>query len=280
MQLTDIHTHSAFSADGESPLSQMLDRAAGLGTAFYGVSDHFDYDYLADGVLVHGKPVPMIDAEAYFSEARRLQKAYAGRMRVLVGGEFGFSKTPAAQAMYREAIGRFSPDFVVNSVHTVDGADVWFPESFVGKTRDAAYRGYLEAVLESLSAPYPYDIVAHLGYVSRNAPYPDKILHASDYPDLLDEILSGIVAHGKILEVNSSARGAGDFLPGRDILERYFLLGGRKVSFASDAHRADAIGRGRETVVRTLNEIGFPGITVPDRGNHILVPFDAPLSGQ
>ena len=280
MQLTDIHTHSTFSADGESPLSQMLDRAAGLGMTFYGVSEHFDYDYLADGVLAQGKPVPMIDAAAYFSEARRLQKAYAGRMRVLVGGEFGFSRNPAAQAMYRETIGRFSPDFVVNSVHTVNGADVWFPESFVGKTRDSAYRSYLETVLESLSAPYPYDIVAHLGYVSRNAPYPDKILHFSDYTDLLDEILSGIIARGKILEVNSSARGAGDFLPERDILERYFWLGGRKVSFASDAHRADAIGRGRETVVRALNEIGFPGITVPDCGTHVLIPFDAPLSEQ
>ena len=49
--ITDIHTHSTFSADGRSPLSDMLARAAQLGAAYYGVSEHFDYDYEADGVL-------------------------------------------------------------------------------------------------------------------------------------------------------------------------------------------------------------------------------------
>lgn len=274
MQLTDVHTHSAFSADGRAPLKDMLARAAELGAAYYGVSEHFDYDYLTDGVLAEGKPVPMIDAEAYFSEARRRQKAYAGRMRVLVGGEFGYTGNPRAHALYAQTIARFHPDFVVNSVHSVNGKDAWYGEYFAGKTREQAYRTYLEKVRESLDAPYPYDIVAHIGYVSRNAPYADNLLRCSDFPDLFDEILSGIIARGKILEVNSSARGAGDFLPGRDILERYFRLGGRKVSFASDAHAPDRILHGRTLVADTLKEIGFAGVTVPDCGTHLLIPFD------
>lgn len=274
MRFTDVHTHSAFSADGKSPLGEMLARARQLGAAYYGVSDHFDYDYLADGVLAQGKPVPMIDAPAYFAEARRLQAAYAGEMRVLVGGEFGFTATPAAQRMYADVIATFRPDFVVNSVHTVDGADVWFPASFAGKARNGAYRAYLEKVRESLDAPYAYDIVAHLGYISRNAPYADNLLRYTDFPDLLDDILRTIIARGSILEVNGSARGAGDFLPGRDILERYFALGGRNVSYGSDAHAASAVGQNREKAVRALKDIGFAGVTVPDGGAHILVPFD------
>lgn len=272
--LTDVHTHSTFSADGETPLSGMLARAQELSIAYYGIAEHFDYDYLADGILAEGKVVPMIDGAAYFAEARRLQKSYAGRMRVLAGGEFGYTANPAAHRMYQETIARFSPDFVVNSVHSVNGKDAWFGEYFAGKTREEAYRAYLEKVRESLDAPYLYDIVAHLGYVSRNAPYPDNLLHYADYPALFDDILSVIIARDKILEVNSSARGAGDFLPGEDILARYFALGGRKVSFASDAHRADRILQGRDAVVHALKKIGFTGITVPDRGMHLLVPFD------
>lgn len=272
--LTDVHTHSTFSADGETPLSGMLARAQELGIAYYGIAEHFDYDYLADGILPEGKTVPMIDASAYFSEVRRLQESYAGRMHVLAGGEFGYTSNPAAHRMYQETIARFSPDFVVNSVHSVNGKDAWFSEYFAGKTREEAYRTYLEKVRESLDAPYPYDIIAHIGYVSRNAPYSDNLLHYADFPDLFDDILSVIIARGKILEVNSSARGAGDFLPGEDILARYFALGGRKISFASDAHRADRILQGRDTVVRALKKIGFTGITVPDRGEHLLVPFD------
>ena len=105
-------------------------------------------------------------------------------------------------------------------------------------------------------------------------PTPDNLLRYADFPALFDDILSAIVARGKILEVNSSARGAGDFLPGRDILERYFALGGRMVSFGSDAHRIDRIAQGREKVVAALQEIGFEGITVPDCGTYVLVPFD------
>ena len=271
--LTDVHTHSAFSADGESALSEMLARAAALGIQYYGVSDHFDYDYLAEGILAEGQPVPMIDAAAYFAEARRLQAEYTGKMRVLVGGEFGYSPHPDAQALYRETIARFSPDFVVNSVHSVDGKDAWYGEFFLGKSKEEAYRSYLVRVRESLDAPYPYDIVAHIGYVSRNAPYPDNLLRYTEFPDLLDDIFRTVIAKGKILEVNSSARGAGDFLPGRDLLERYFALGGRKISFASDAHRDRDILRGRETIVPVLKAIGFAGVTVPDRGTHALIPF-------
>ena len=272
--ITDVHTHSKFSADGRSPLSDMLARAAELGTAYYGVSEHFDYDYQADGVLAEGKEVPLIDAEAYFPAARALQRQYALRMRVLVGGEFGYTPTQAAIDRYLAVIEAFCPDFVVNSVHTVDGFDPWYAEYFAGKTRREAYARYLERVRESLDAPYPYDIVAHIGYVGRNAPYPaPTALRYEECPELLDDILRTMIKKGKILEVNSSARQAGDFLPGTDILARYFALGGRKVSFASDAHGAEQICAKRGIVCEALKEIGFTHISVPDCGEEILVPL-------
>lgn len=266
MILTDVHTHSAFSADGRASLEAMFARAEALHLAYYGVSEHFDYDYLADGVRCAGQEVPMIDAAAYFAAARALQADRGHGTHLLVGGEFGFTPNPAAQKMYADVIARYDPDFVINSVHTVDGHDAWFPEYFAGKDQATAYRAYLLRVRASLDAPYRYDIVGHIGYVSRNAPYPDRAMRRDDYPDLIDDILSQIIARDKILEVNSSARGAGDYLPADDILTRYYALGGRLVSFASDAHDADRICDKRDIVVRALRAIGFTRITVPDRG--------------
>ena len=52
--LTDVHTHSTFSADGKSPLSDMLATAYGKGLGIYGVSEHFDYDYLVNGIPFYG----------------------------------------------------------------------------------------------------------------------------------------------------------------------------------------------------------------------------------
>ena len=269
--ITDVHTHSSFSADGKTPLCDMVARAEALGVGYFGVSEHFDYDYLADGVLCEGKQVPMTDAAAYFAAARALQRGHADKLRLLAGAEFGYTPNEKAHTMYEALIRTYAPDFVVNSVHTVDGADVWFGEYFTGKTKRQAYRGYLLRVLESLSAPYAYDIVGHIGYVARNAPYEDRAMRYTDYADLLDEILRGVIARDKILEVNSSARGAGDFIPATDVLQRYFALGGRLVSFASDAHGADRICAGRETVVSALRAIGFTHIAVPDCGKRHFV---------
>lgn len=272
MMLTDVHTHSLFSADGRSPLADMVKTAYEKGVRYYGISEHFDYDYREQNLLVQGKSVPMIDEDGYFSAARDLQARYAGKMRLLVGAECGFAPLPRCHEAYERIITRFRPDFLVNSVHTCDGADCFFPEYFTDKEKDYAYRRYLDRVRESLEAPYPYDVVAHLGYVARNAPYPDPKLRYGDFAEVLDDILKTVIAKGKILEVNSSSRTAGsDFLPDTDILSRYFSLGGRLVSYGSDAHDAERICDKRDKVCAALKKIGFGFLTVPDCGTYLKI---------
>lgn len=272
MMLTDVHTHSLFSADGHSPLADMARVACEKGVRYFGISEHLDYDYREQGILAQGDYVPMIDEDGYFTAARALQARYAGTMRLLVGAELGFAPLSRCCEAYERVITRFRPDFVVNSVHTCDGADCFFPEYFTDKEKDYAYRRYLDRVRESLEAPYPYDVVAHLGYVARNAPYPDPKLRYEDYAEVLDDILKRVIEKGKILEVNSSSRTAGsDFLPDTDILTRYFSLGGRLVSYGSDAHGTERICDKRDEVCSALKKIGFGFLTVPDCGTDLKI---------
>ena len=155
-----------------------------------------------------------------------------------------------------------------------DCADRLFPHYCDGRSKAFAYNAYLYRVLESLDAQYPYDIVAHIGYCSRNATYPDPKLRYADFSDVLDEILRRIIRRGKILEVNTSSKTAGsDFLPDTDILYRYFELGGRAVSFGSDAHDTWRVGEKRELVCAALKKIGFTHLTLPRRGEHISLPL-------
>ena len=46
--ITDVHTHSDFSFDGNEPLSKILEEAYKKGVAFYGVSEHFDGEIYLD----------------------------------------------------------------------------------------------------------------------------------------------------------------------------------------------------------------------------------------
>lgn len=276
--LTDVHNHSTHSFDGVDKLSDMLATAHTKGVAFYGVSEHFDYE----NVLYWGyTQKEVIDDEAYFHNARHLQEDYAGCMNVLVGCEFGFTTHENAAPMYKDIQRKYAPDFTVNSIHRNGKYDYYTAEPFyenedvnAGKLRPQreVYEEYLALLLKSLEVEYDYDIVGHIGYPSRYAPYEKKDLKYADYPKALDEILQEIVKKGKILEINSSNKGMeGVCLPHRSIVERYFALGGRKVSYASDAHMASSILRGREKIVEMLKEIGFTYITVPCKGEEIKV---------
>ena len=81
-----------------------------------------------------------------------------------------------------------------------------------------------------------------------------------------------IIKKDKILEVNSANKTLENrTLPARHIIERYFALGGRKISYGSDAHFIERIGDKREEIVAMLKEIGFTYLTVPFRGEHIKV---------
>ena len=89
MILTDIHTHTKFSVDGRSDIRDMIHRAVSLGLTYYGISEHFNYDYDRLRLQIDGELVPPIDEKAYFSCARKLQKEYSNKLTLLVGAEFG-----------------------------------------------------------------------------------------------------------------------------------------------------------------------------------------------
>ena len=270
--LTDVHTHSTFSHDGIDTLENMLKTAYEKGVAFYGVAEHFNYDASEDYI----KQEPQdIDEEAYFHKGRHLQEDYAGCMNVLIGAEFGFTFDEKAIKRYLDVCEKYRPDFVVNSIHDKDGWDYimhkpYYNEDGSVKPKKQAYAEYLQLVKASLDAPYPYDIVAHVGYCIRYAPYDDVSITLAEFGEEIDEVFKGIIARDKILEVNSGYKN-GLCLPTEEMLRRYYQLGGRKISFASDAHNTPRIMEKREQIVALLKEIGFTYITVPCKGEHIKV---------
>ncbi len=271
--ITDVHNHSAYSCDGVSPLKDMFAVAKAKGVAFYGTVEHFDYDVL---IVQKKQRACGCDEEAYFHEARHLQEDYAGVMNVCVGAEFGFTHIPEALEAYKCTYEKYRPDFIVSSVHSLNGVDYYFKKPFykdgVLRPKEEVYREYLSLVYGSIFTPYPVDIIGHIGYITRYAPYEDRAMRYQDYAAEFDGILKAIVAKDLILEVNSSNDGGvGLALPDTDVLRRYYELGGRRVSYASDAHDTDRIVKYRARTVELLKEIGFTHITVPMKEGRVEV---------
>ena len=266
--LTDIHTHSSFSHDGISSADEMFCAAKEKGVKYFGVSEHFDYK--------DGKKLTWTNPQ-YFAYDRAIKEKYEkdGKMVILVGAEFSQMQSeeffdvdsatknePYFNAV-KDLIKEYKPDFVVNSVHS---------RAFIeNNPKDKAYRRYLTEVLQSLEVPFEYDIVAHLGYCERYAPYEDRKFYYAEYKELFDEIFKKIIEKGKILEVNGKSSKEDDgrsFCPNEELLTAYYNAGGREISYASDAHDTKSILQNRETIVAVLKRIGFEYLTVPVCGEH------------
>lgn len=266
--LTDLHTHTAFSPDGRGTMEEMLSAAHKLGVGYYGLSEHFNFDMVVNHIPLDGTK-PQTPVAAYFQRARELQREYEGKMHVLVGGEFGYTDNPEAQKMYQELVDNYHPDYIIQSVHNLAEGDYAYGHGYTdlsGKARDKqeVYEEYLGLVRRSLDVSHPYDILGHVSYCTRYAPYDDRRMLWKDFSVSIDDILRTVIAKDKILEVNSSNKqGPALTLPDNDILERYFELGGRKISFGSDAHFSSRIMEHRERVMDVLHSIGFEYVSVP-----------------
>ena len=196
--LTDMHAHSfPASHDGANTLPEMLAEAQRLGVDFYGLSEHFDYDIDYSKMLEEERKTQANgDEEEYFHLARHLQEDYEGVMNVVVGAEFGYSEDKNVQARYANTYEKYRPDFVINSVHCSEGVDflsITFPQD-----KMQAYRLYLRLIRQSLDVPYHYDIVGHVGYVARYAPYENRDLSLEEFGEEIDDILKTIIAKDKI----------------------------------------------------------------------------------
>lgn len=248
--LIDIHLHSDFSFDSDEKMENYLTAALDAGVPVIGFSEHYDFDALIDGA-----GIALADIPKYVDEVGRF-KGQCSTPELLCGIEFGYRDF--AVAHYRQLIDRYNFDYVINSVHTLAGRGDCFHDAFFeGKSLKEGYLDYFNGVLESIRADFDYQIVGHIGYVSRYRSGGGSRILYTDYSDILDSILREIIARDKCLEINTSTgKSGGKFLPDCDIIERYLQLGGEKLSFGSDAHCAADYLRKQKELTEYLKSVG------------------------
>lgn len=251
--MVDLHTHSLYSADGKQPPEKYIERAIELGCKVFGFSEHLDYDYeYGDGELTW----PMLDIDAYWQNMNRLKQLYGDKIELLSAIECGYH--PLAAKRYKLVLEKYKFDYVINSTHTIGGMDPYFQKYFKGKDKQNAYSLYLQAILESIrTTEFDYQVIGHIGYITRYAPYPDRALRYSEYKNIIDEILTAAIKLGKTLEVNTNISAPSAHLPPADIITRYYELGGRLITFSSDAHSSERVLDKYHLVTRLLKAIGF-----------------------
>lgn len=256
--LADTHTHSSYSHDGVPPLETLVLEAISRGLKYLAVTDHCDKDCVA---LPGFAWVRQIDLSARKKQMTELKTKYADKIYLADALEYGYA--PQADKLYIDVQKEYKTDYVINSVHIVEGTDVYFKEYFDARTKKQAYTAYLEAVRASVDAPYEYDTIGHLGYIARCATYPDKKLYYGDFADLIDDILKAVIAKGKALEVNTSSKGTKcDLFHDTTILKRYRELGGELLTLGSDAHEPVRLCADFDEAAAAISSCGFKYVFV------------------
>ena len=249
----DCHLHSDFSSDSRISAEVACDTAKALGLDGLAFTDHQDIDYPDTDESFD------IDSDNYMQFMKALSARQRPELKVLVGVEVGIQPHVIEQSL--EIVRSHDFDYVLASVHILDGIDPYRKEYYKGKTRIEAYERYLKEILFMVRNFPDFDNVGHFEYITRYAGYDDRSLRYKDHSDMFDELLKEIIQKGKGFEVNT---GSFRDKPGIRtceydiaVLKRYKELGGEIVSLGSDAHDIAYIGYKFDVFKDMLIEAGF-----------------------
>ena len=242
----DFHMHSTVSFDGHDSAQRMLQAAADRGLREICFTDHIDYE-------------PGVEKQTMAFDTKVYHDTYDGlrhpSVKIRRGMEFGM--TPGNPALLKRDLKRADFDFVLGSIHFVDGLDIYFEPYWAEKTVHQAERRYLEETLACVRVHDDFDVLGHLTYVSKARAHPaPRPVPYEQHREIIDEILRILVQKGKGMEMNTSGVDrCGDFLPYELYFRRFKELGGEIITVGSDAHSWDRVGQYAERACAIMKDI-------------------------
>lgn len=254
--LWDVHMHSQFSGDSDTPLEDMILTAKDAGLRGICFTDHLDIDYPDDPALF------LLDLPNYSASVLSLQEKYHMEFPILLGIELGLQ--PHLANLHTDILSQYPFDFVIGSSHVVHGFDPYYPKFYEGRDEKDCYREYFESILENIHAFDGFDVYGHIDYVVRYGPTKNTNYSYLQYQDIIDEILKLLIDKGKGIEINTGGfkYGLGHPNPTEDIIRRYRELGGEIITIGADAHTPSHIAYDFQKVPTILKGAGFDYFTV------------------
>lgn len=247
MILLDNHVHTTFSSDGKDTMESVIKRGINIGVKHLTFTDHLEYN--PDGFS--------LNCEEYIKAIMEFKEKYKKNIDILAGVEVGYQSHLNKKIENILASNPF--DFVLCSTHSVDEISVSGPRYFKGLSKQEAYTKYFETMLKTVKEFKNFDSYGHLDYIIRYGGYEESKVIYKDYKDVLDSVLSTIIASGNGIEINTSGYryGMNAMHPNIEILKRYKELGGEVITVGSDSHRAIDLCADFDEAFQILNHIGF-----------------------
>lgn len=252
----DYHLHSQFSCDSLTNMEAICLAALSAGLDEIAFTDHMDFTYPLqyENHYIH-------DLDNYLDTINQYRQRYSGQLVIRAGVEIGMERHRLAQC--ESFLKRYPFDFVIGSVHEIDGIAVSQKAFFQGKTKEQVYRQYYGAILDCIRHFDDFDVIGHLDYCKRYCPLPYEPGDHLIAMDVVTELLQELIRRGKGLEINTSGfrHKSAMGLPHFDILRHYRQLGGTRITIGSDSHRSEYVGYKIAETTAVLKTLGFTHIS-------------------
>ncbi|MCX7780041.1 MAG: histidinol phosphate phosphatase [Negativicutes bacterium] len=227
--LYDTHIHTRFSHDSRMNIEDAIQKAQEMGLGIT-ITEHIDLNYPDPAAFRVDIPCYLAAYEQYRSKT------------VLLGIEVGLGVEIATKN--QTLIARHPFDYVLGSIHLVDGIDLYIDAFYRGRDKRQAYDRYLETMLDCLRCHDTIDSLGHIDYICRYAKFHDPELYYSECSDKIDHVLMALADNGKCLELNTRRLNKKSVVENLiPIYRRFYELGGRYITIGSDAHTPKDIGK-------------------------------------
>ena len=255
MYKADYHMHTKFSTDSFVSMEDQVKQSILLGFAEIVITDHHEAEA---GTKEYNLQTDIKDYIAHFND---IKAKYKDQIDLKLGAEIGYEAR--GQKTIEKFIDNNPFEFIICSLHSLEGEDFYFGDFFKGRTKEESYMIYFEGLKQCIEEFNNFDVLGHMDFICRYGNYLDKSLEYIDYKDIIDEILNLLINGSKGIELNTSGirYDMGHMHPRFDIIKRYKELGGEIITIGSDAHTVKDVGAQYVQARELLKEAGFEYFT-------------------
>lgn len=265
----DLHTHHERCGHATGTIEDYIRAAIDCGLQAIGISDHSPY--FANPQDQPHPNVAMAKSEfpRYIEEVLRLKEKYKNKIDVLLGVESDYF--PKHAKVYQHEYNKYPFDYIIGSVHVVEGVSIFNRNRWNGLTEQEKIRvkDTYHDLIEQSARSGMFDILGHID--AMKGYYPE---FSSIPSHNLESVIRVIGECDIAIEINTSGntKDVGGWYPSDEILE-LALHAGVKVTMGSDAHIPSRVGDEFEQVTTRLKEIGFKEWVYFKQRQRIAVPL-------
>jgi histidinol-phosphatase (PHP family) len=267
--LTDYHTHTYRCGHAIGTLDEYIESAIAKGIGEIGLTDHL-WLYFEDPAKRDSRwAMPEDQYAEHYAEMLAMRDRYRGRINVRVSVEADYIE--GAEEQLTEILGRFEFDYVLGSVHFMDGWLIDDPEQAHRYREERVaeiYRRYYRRLQKAIALG-AFDLLAHFDLPKKFGFLPEE-----DLSDIVGETLDMVREADLAIEISTAGlrKTVGEIYPSPWILGEM-----RKreipISLSSDAHDPLEVGIDYARSIAAVREAGYSEVAVFEARERRLLPL-------